>query len=231
MDFNEVKKDIELCESALKDSKEKQKDVFNLLTGKYHSLPLSDLQTNRLFLRSHSDEYRNNLIVIMGYLQTCLRENNTNSMSSDEIERPYSKVFVVHGHDEAMKQSVARLIEKQGIEAIILQEQPNQGATIIEKIEENSDVDAAICLFNSDDVGRLKSSADERQRARQNVVFETGYFIGKYGRKHVVIIAEQGIELPSDMQGIVYTNSKSWETDVLKDLKTIGYNIDFNLAF
>lgn len=150
-----------------------------------------------------------------------------------------SKVFVVHGHDEALKQEVARIVEKQGLEAIILSEQANHGKTIIEKFEENTDVGAAICLFTGDDYGRaIKDDkgeetklANDRLRARQNVVFESGYFMGRLGREKVILIANPEIEIPSDLQGVVYTNDKSWQIDVLKELKEIGYAIDFNKAF
>lgn len=142
-----------------------------------------------------------------------------------------SKVFVVHGHDEALKQEVARIVEKQGLEAIILSEQANGGKTIIEKIEENSDVGAAICLFTGDDYGRAKDATSENLRARQNVVFEAGYFMGKLGRGNVILIASPDIEIPSDLQGVVYTNKDMWQTDVLRELKAIGYNVDFNKLF
>ena len=140
----------------------------------------------------------------------------------------YSKVFVVHGHDGELKQAVARIIEKQGIEAIILSEQANKGRTIIEKFEDYSDVGGAICLFTADDYGRAKADKTDNTRARQNVVLETGYFMGKLGRDHVVLLADKGIEMPSDMQGIVYTDRNNWQFDVLKELKAIGYTIDYN---
>ena len=140
----------------------------------------------------------------------------------------YDKLFVVHGHDGELKQSVARIIEKQGIEAIILSEQANKGRTIIEKFEDYSDVGGAICLFTADDYGRAKADKTDNTRARQNVVLETGYFMGKLGRDHVVLLADKGIEMPSDMQGIVYTDRNNWQFDVLKELKAIGYTIDYN---
>lgn len=147
------------------------------------------------------------------------------------VEKKYDKVFIVHGHDEALKQEVARIVEKQGLEAIILSEQANQGKTIIEKIEENADVGAAICLFTGDDYGRAKDATSENLRARQNVVFEAGYFMGKLGRGNVILIASPDIEIPSDLQGVVYTNKDMWQTDVLRELKAIGYNVDFNKLF
>ena len=142
-----------------------------------------------------------------------------------------NKVFIVHGHDNALKQEVARIIEKQGIEAVILSEQANQGKTIIEKIEENADVGAAICLFTKDDYGRAKDASEDKLRARQNVVFEAGYFMGKLGRGNVIIVADKDLELPSDMQGVVYTDSKNWKIEVLQGLDKIGYAVDFNRLF
>ena len=147
------------------------------------------------------------------------------------VEKKYDKVFIVHGHDNTLKQEVARIIEKQGLEAVILSEQANGGKTIIEKIEENSDVGAAICLFTGDDYVRAKDATSENLRARQNVVFEAGYFMGKLGRGNVILIASPDIEIPSDLQGVVYTNKDMWQTDVLRELKAIGYNVDFNKLF
>ena len=141
------------------------------------------------------------------------------------------KVFIVHGHDNALKQEVARMVEKQGLEAIILSEQANGGKTIIEKIEENAEVGAAICLFTKDDYGRAKDASEDKLRARQNVVFEAGYFMGKLGRGNVIIVADKDLELPSDMQGVVYTDSKNWKIEVLQGLDKIGYAIDFNKLF
>lgn len=141
------------------------------------------------------------------------------------------KIFIVHGHNGELKQSVARIVEKQGIEAIILSEQVNQGRTIIEKFEEYSEVDGAICLFTSDDTGKAKGESTDRLRARQNVVLETGYFMGKLGRNHVVILSDDGIEMPSDLSGVVYTNTSNWEIELLKEMKFMGYNIDFNKLF
>ena len=146
-------------------------------------------------------------------------------------ELDLKRVFVVHGHDNALKQEVARIIEKQGLEAIILSEQANGGKTIIEKIEENADVGAAICLFTKDDYGRAKDASEDKLRARQNVVFEAGYFMGKLGRGNVIIVADKDLELPSDMQGVVYTDSKNWKIEVLQGLDKIGYAVDFNRLF
>ncbi len=143
----------------------------------------------------------------------------TNNSAKD-----YTKVFIVHGHDGELKASVARLIEKQGIEAIILSEQSSRGMTVIEKFESYADkAGAAICLFTADD-----TMSDDTKRARQNVVFEAGYFYGKIGRKHTIVIADEETMNLSDLRGIVYVNRGNWELDLLKELRDIGYQIDLN---
>lgn len=150
---------------------------------------------------------------------------------NNPASRSFDRVFIVHGHDGELKQSVARVIEKQGIEAVILSEQANRGLTIIEKFEENADVGGAICLFTSDDLGRVKSATDDQPRARQNVVFEAGYFMGKLGRGRIVFLADSGVEMPSDLSGVVYTSTVNWQVELLKELKAMGYIVDFNKLY
>lgn len=143
----------------------------------------------------------------------------------------FSKVFIVHGHDELAKIEVARFIEKLGFEAIILSEQANEGKTIIEKIEEYSDVDFGIVLYTPCDVGSEKDTNDFKPRARQNVVFEHGYLIGKLGREKVHALKKDNVETPNDISGIVYTemdSGKAWQIAIAKEMQKVGYDIDFN---
>lgn len=193
---------------------------------------LDEEQENIDAIKWCCDGLRSCKAIFETYLEDIADENTeTSQVAREPNPDNMDKIFIVHGHDGELKHAVARLVEKQELKAIILSEQANKGKTIIEKFEENSDVSGAICLFTADDLGHAKATQDEQPRARQNVVFEAGYFMGKLGRKHVVIIAEKGVELPSDMQGMVYTNKDNWETDVLKDLKAMGYPIDFNKFF
>lgn len=168
--------------------------------------------------------------VLMTYLED-FKENNGSMAVSVAHNENCSKVFIVHGHDGELKEAVARLIEQQNIEAIILSRKTNEGKTIIEKIEHHSDVGAAICLFTADDKGKTKSEKVFKDRARQNVVFETGYFMGKLGRNRLVIISENNVELPSDMSGMVYAGKTDWKVDVLKELRAMGFTIDFNKLY
>lgn len=168
-------------------------------------------------------------VTFQAYLDEMLEDDLSEAPAKSPAS--FSKVFIVHGHDSALKESVARIIEKQDIEAIILSEQANKGRTIIEKFEDYGDASGAICLFTADDVGKAKGKADEMPRARQNVVFETGYFMGKLGRDHIVLLADKGVEMPSDLSGVVHTNTDKWTVALLQELKAMGYAVDFNKLF
>lgn len=154
----------------------------------------------------------------------------TSNVRSNNIRTKNSKVFIVHGHDENIKQQIVRFLEQLGITPIILEEQPNQGKTIIEKIEKYSKVKFGIVLYTSDDLGNEKQLAKDQlnQRARQNVILEHGYLMGKIGRKNVVPLVAKGIEFPSDLHGVVYVDEKDWRIKIAKEMKASGYSIDFN---
>jgi hypothetical protein len=113
-------------------------------------------------------------------------------------------VFIIHGHDDLIKEKVASFLKKIGLKPIILHEKPNKGKTIIEKIEANNKVAFAVALWTPDDKGKKSKTQRLVGRARQNVIFETGYFIGKLGRRHVVVLYKKGTDIPSDYNGILY---------------------------
>ena len=141
-----------------------------------------------------------------------------------------SKVFIVHGHDGEAKQAVARFVEKIGLEAIILSEQASSGKTIIEKIEEYTDVGFGIVLYTPCDLGASQEKKDElKPRARQNVVFEHGYLIGKIGRENVCALVKGDIETPTDISGVVYIpmdEGGGWKLDVADEMEVCGYEVD-----
>jgi len=157
--------------------------------------------------------------------------------STSPISRPAPrnrKVFIVHGHDDLLKESVARYLSKLDLEPIILHEQPNQGRTIIEKLEANVDVDFAVVLLTPDDIGYSKNEEDQKKnRARQNVVLELGLFIGILGRSRVCALYKGDIELPSDFQGVLYIHADeggAWKLVLAKEIKQAGIQIDLNMA-
>jgi len=149
------------------------------------------------------------------------------------VARNKRKVFIVHGHDDSAKQAVARYLEHLGIEPIILHEQASAGMTIIEKIEHYSnDADFALVIYTPCDRGRgaLETKVPARNRARQNVVFEHGYLMAKFGRENVCALVKGEIEIPNDTSGVVYVDlddSGAWRIEVAKELKAAGYAINF----
>lgn len=158
-----------------------------------------------------------------------LSHNGADSRSSS------SKVFVVHGHDDASKEKVARFLEKLQLEPIILHEQPNKGRTIIEKFTDYADVAYAVVLMTADDIGGVKGTAtrDLSPRARQNVVLELGYFLAKLSRGHVCALYETGVEIPSDYSGVLYLTldpNEAWRFQLAKELKAAGLPVDLNHA-
>lgn len=138
-------------------------------------------------------------------------------------------VFVVHGHDEGAKQTVARFLEQCGFVAVILHEQADGGRTIIEKIEQYADVVFAIVLYTPCDIGREKNEKRGTPRARQNVVFEHGYLIAKLGRERVCALVKQGVQTPGDIAGVVYKpmdSAGAWKTEILREMKSAGVVVD-----
>ena len=145
------------------------------------------------------------------------------------------EVFIVHGRDDAAKETVARFLDRLGLSPVILHEQPNQGRTIIEKFEHHAQVGFAIALLTPDDVGALQEDASNlKPRARQNVIFEFGYFIGRLGRERVCALTKGDIELPSDYDGVIYIpldDSEGWKMKLVQEFKNAGLNVDANRAF
>lgn len=142
------------------------------------------------------------------------------------------KVFIVHGHDEGARESVARFLEQLKFDPIILHEQANQGRTIIEKIEAHGDVGFAVILLTPDDVGSVRGG-DLQPRARQNVLLELGYFVGRLGRSRVCALKRGDVEVPSDFGGVVYEPfdaGGAWKQALSRELQAAGFDIDWNVA-
>lgn len=152
--------------------------------------------------------------------------------SAARTRRASRRVFVVHGHDDAARESIARFLEHLELVPVVLKERPTVGRTVIEKFEQESDVGFAVVLLTPDDVGGMaKSPRKLRRRARQNVVFELGYFAGTLGRGHVVALVKGDVELPSDYAGVVFIpldKADGWRMKVAQEFRAGGLRIDLN---
>lgn len=172
-------------------------------------------------------------------LQDSLHLYEVSSVDQDLVAKdslkPRPEIFVVHGHDHATKETVARYLEtKLGLRAIILHEQPNLNRTIIEKLEKHSEVQFAVVILTPDDMGCPKNKAQlVKPRARQNVIFELGFFIGRLGRDKVCALYTGDVELPSDYQGILYLSldQSEWKIDLAKEIKAAGIRLDLSNAY
>ena len=146
------------------------------------------------------------------------------------------RVFVVHGHDEVAKTNLEVFLHEIGLEPVVLHRQADEGMTVIEKFEKHSDVGYAFILLTPDEVAYLKADAEKpdeqrkkENRARPNVIFEFGYFVGKLGRARVCCLYTGDVALPSDVHGMIYKRFGNSIDEVaysiIKDLKASGYAI------
>lgn len=183
----------------------------------------------------NSDDYTRDITAeIIKEANSKVKNVPTFSLDSAPEKFDTKKVFIVHGHDEAVKLSVARFLERLDLQPIILHEQASGGSTIIEKLEEHTDVGYGIVLYTPCDLGKAKNDENLQMRARQNVVFEHGLLIGRLGRKKVCALVKDEIEKPNDISGVVYINYDSgngWHMDLFKELKNAGFEIDANKIF
>ena len=166
------------------------------------------------------------------------RTINLLGKAKELLKERLTDIFIVHGHDSLMREQVENYIKDElGLNPIILFQQPNMGRTIIEKFERYSNVGAAVILISHDDIGYSKERGPEetRPRARQNVIFELGYFIAKLGRQNVIVLHQLNneelgdLELPSDIHGVLYIHfdeEGSWKENLVQELRENGFEID-----
>jgi len=172
------------------------------------------------------------------------------AVSSHEIEKFDSKnVFIVHGHDLEPVKQLKEMLKEFGLNPIVLHEKASGGRTLAEKLEKYAEnVGFAFVILTPDDVGcieeeyswifqcidfekyeELKKNLPSifKPRARQNVIFEMGYFWGLLKRKRVCCLLKEDVEKPSDIEGIVYISFKSSVNEchdmIIKELKEAGY--------
>ncbi|MFA0330729.1 TIR domain-containing protein [Vibrio cyclitrophicus] len=142
------------------------------------------------------------------------------------------KVFIVHGHDEVLRLQVENFVRTVGLKPIVLMNQASGGNTIIEKIEEYGDADYAIVLYTPCDEGRKKGVPELNGRARQNVVFEHGYFIARLGRNKVAAMVKRDVEIQNDIQGVVYIGvDTDWQAQLLREFRKGGVKFDANALY
>jgi len=136
------------------------------------------------------------------------------------------EIFVVHGHDEEARSQLKRLLSALGLQPVILSEQTHRGRTIIEELEHwSTTCSFAFVLVTPDDIAGDHETKSLR-RARQNVILELGWFMGRLGRENVIVIIKGDIELPSDFGGVLYLryahDVHEVAAEITKQLRDVG---------
>lgn len=212
-------------------------DIPEIAQGKVEELlEMLDLDDYELF-RTHWAIKDVNLLQVLtenGILNAGQAKSYSDGLSSESIKPPLadkgasisrSRVFIVHGHDEITKLKMKDFLESLGLQPIILHMQASGGKTIIEKIEEYTDVNYGVVLYTPCDIGAKRDSLNFSRRARQNVVFEHGYLIAKLGRSNVAAMVKGELEPPNDISGVVYIsmdNESEWKEALKKELTSAG---------
>ncbi|MFA6009209.1 MAG: nucleotide-binding protein [Desulfobacteraceae bacterium] len=227
----------EYLETELGDSAAMKR--WSMQVSTFLNVAISADEADKFLKLKDSNEY-DEYALRVGHIQGLIAKSEaTDMLRATNQSTPYlgtaetRKVFVVHGRDNEAKESTARFLEKLALNAIILHEQPNSGRTIIEKFEVYSgDVVFAVIILTPDDIGGLNEIPHElKQRARQNVILELGYFVGRLGRTNVCALHKGDIELPSDYQGVVYIEMDemgAWKTKLAQELVQAKVPIDLN---
>jgi len=207
------------------------------LSAAWSTLPMSTLVTGRVCHDFPIDRnrFQGSVRERLAWLAKLAQAASGTPQDREKVnaQSPSGRIFVVHGRNDAVREKTARFLERLGLQPIILHEQPNEGRTIIEKFVEYSDVSFAVVLLTGDDRGGLKDHLLEEQkvRARQNVILELGFFLGKLGRRNVCALYEEGVEIPSDYQGVLFVKldaEGAWQMSLAREMKAAKVPLDMN---
>jgi predicted nucleotide-binding protein len=212
--------------SDLEDAKSLAYDIYKSMGEQSDN---GDKLSFHLYRQSH---YTDNINCanndFLGYLELAL-EDIINANPEIDIREP-KKVegriaFIIHGHDNELKRELQLLLNNAGVNSIVLHEQPDKGRSIIDKLHDETQLAGyAIALLTPDDITEKGD-----KRARQNVILEIGYFLGKLGKERIRMIVKEDIEIPSDLQGILYQKfdeSGAWKIKLLKEMQAVGIYVD-----
>jgi predicted nucleotide-binding protein len=197
------------------------------------------LEERYQYLGNGADKFERGRGQIVGALRATADLAQAGSLTPDFRESSLvtsRRIFIVHGHDEAAKTDLARILGDLGLEPVILHLEPDQGNTVIEKFEAYADVGFAFILLTPDDIAYPASQESHEDserakeaRARPNVLFEYGYFVGKLGRSRVYVLHTGGVVVPTDISGVLYKPYDNSVTeiglDIASELSAAGYEI------
>jgi predicted nucleotide-binding protein len=164
---------------------------------------------------------------------------HTSASDSDNKDVTSNRVFVVHGHDQAMLKAVEAYLQRLGLKPVVLGEKANEGLTLVEKFLKHSDVTYAVVLLSPDDVGAERSEpiGNLKPRPRQNAILELGYFMARLGRSRVAAIVDAtvaDVEYPTDVSGVVHIpfnpSNDEWQLLLFREVNAASLPLDVSKA-
>ena len=178
-------------------------------------LSVKNNEGNGFILQSNFYKIRGSYLILLNRIKNWSHQTNNNNKINSQAP---------------MKQATARFVERLGLNAIILHEQPNSGRTIIQKLlDETNNSSYGIVLYSPCDEGKSKEEKELHPRARQNVVFEHGLLIGKLGINRVCCLYKGNVDMPSDNNGVLYIpydENEGWKHKLVKEMKSQGMPIN-----
>lgn len=200
---------------------------------KYKQAAVSGDVSNLLFDITGEGDMENGLYslnrMLLEYLEEAMKDivNANPEITDNTVEKTQGHtVFIIHGHDEALKDAVQLFLEVAGVNYVVLHQRPDKGRNIIDKlIQEGYTANYAIALLSPDD--DLASG----KRARQNVILEIGYFMGLLGKERVRLLVKGDVDIPSDLHGVLYTkftNDSHWKSKMAQELQAVGIRVNMD---
>lgn len=146
-----------------------------------------------------------------------------------------NQIFIVHGNEITMLNAVVATLKRLGHESLISHDRSLEDKSIFQKFIDHPGIGFAVVLLSADDIGYRKDQTpnEARLRARQNVVFELGFLMGKLGRERVFVlyVEQRNFELPTSYFEAIYTpydRFGHWQFELVRRLKSCDYKVDAN---
>lgn len=190
--------------------------------------------TGKVVVRGkESDERRTASLLFAGDTAPSKSKQRQNTVSRPTARSPMDdpKVFIVYGHDTKARDELELLLLRMNIKPVILSNLAPEGKTIIEALMANTNVKYAVALLTPDGEGHKRDHPEEKKyRARQNVVLELGRFLAALGREKVAILHKGELELPSDIDGLIWipfgASVQDAKNKLAASLQKAGFYID-----
>ena len=132
------------------------------------------------------------------------------------------KVLVVYGRDEHALAELAAMLRRWQVEPLILGHLPCEEPTVIEELARyRGDAAFGVVLATPDDEGHRRGRPDAKlPRVGQHVVLELGMLLASpgLGRGRVAILLQDGMERPSDIEGLTYIGFRDSVTEAGTEL-------------